>query len=144
MLNHSGATTYAAYSSLIMFLTFVISGQLSGGQGNPIITIALLFMKGSNVTLLNSIIYIVTQFVGAIVGGAIGIIYFIFFIGYGSISNFVCAIPLVNTPRTFGGELLGSLLFVIMYLIIISASTKFENNFWAYITVPCAFFISKM
>ncbi len=72
------STTYLAYSSLIMFLTFVISGQMSGGQGNPIITIALLFMKGSNVTPLNAMVYIVTQFVGAIAGGAIGIIYYYF------------------------------------------------------------------
>jgi glycerol uptake facilitator-like aquaporin len=54
-----------------MFFAFVISGQLSGGQGNPIITIALIFTKGSNVTILNSIIYIVFQFVGAFLGGAI-------------------------------------------------------------------------
>jgi glycerol uptake facilitator-like aquaporin len=56
-----------------MFYAFVIGGQTSGGQGNPIITIALIFTKGSNVTILNSIIYIVSQFMGAIVGGAIGI-----------------------------------------------------------------------
>ena len=70
--NQTVNNTQCAFISLAMFYAFVISGQLSGGQGNPIITIALVFTKGSNVTVLNSIIYIVTQFVGSIVGGALG------------------------------------------------------------------------
>lgn len=69
--------THTAYISMGMFLTFVICGQLSGGQGNMIITIALLFTRGSNVTMLNSIAYIVTQFAGALVGGVIGTCYHI-------------------------------------------------------------------
>jgi glycerol uptake facilitator-like aquaporin len=55
-----------------MFYAFIIGGQITGGQGNPIITIALIFTRGSNVTTLNSLVYFVSQFAGAIVGGAFG------------------------------------------------------------------------
>lgn len=61
-----------AYMSLLMFLGFVVCGQLSGGHGNPIFTVALLMTKGTGVTILNCIVYVLTQFAGAIAGGAIG------------------------------------------------------------------------
>lgn len=64
--------TQIAFISLSMFFAFVVSGQTSGGQANPIITLALVFTKGSNVTILNSLIYILFQFVGSIVAGAVG------------------------------------------------------------------------
>lgn len=110
-------------NAMIMFLTFVISGQLSGGQGNPIISLALLFTKGTNVTMLNFPIYFFTQFVGAIAGGAIG--KFFLHLGYGTIYKFSCPSSSTNTPMTFGSEILGSFLFIILYLIIMNASTKF-------------------
>lgn len=62
----------SGFIALAMFYAFIISGQLSGGQGNPIITIALIFTRGSNVTILNMFIYVIMQFAGSIVGGAIG------------------------------------------------------------------------
>lgn len=64
--------TQIAFISLSMFFAFVVSGQVSGGQANPIITLALVFMKGSNVTILTQFIYYVFQFAGAIVAGAVG------------------------------------------------------------------------
>lgn len=60
------------YVALAMFFTFVICGQLSGGHGNPIITLALLFNKGSNMNFLKCLIYIVSQYAGCFVGGAVG------------------------------------------------------------------------
>jgi len=77
MVSYNGHIPNVAYISLAMFMAFVISGQLSGGQGNPIITLALLFTKGSNVNLRNCLIYISSQFVGAITAGAIGKLAFI-------------------------------------------------------------------
>ena len=67
-------TEYAqcAFVAMSLFFAFVVSGQVSGGQANPIITLSLLFTRGSNVTILNSIIYIVSQFIGSIVAGAVG------------------------------------------------------------------------
>ena len=68
------ATQYAqaGFAGVAMFFAFVVSGQVSGGQANPVITISLMFTRGSNVTVLNSIIYIVSQFIGSIVAGAVG------------------------------------------------------------------------
>jgi glycerol uptake facilitator-like aquaporin len=86
-----------------MFYAFVIGGQISGGQGNPIITIALIFTRGSNVTILNSLVYFISQCVGAIAGGAIGKIYF--YLGYWTIDHKYGApipIPINNYPLAFG------------------------------------------
>ena len=73
----AGSPLQCAYISVAMFYVFVFCGQVSGGHGNPIISIALLFTKGSNVTPLNLIIYILAQYIGAIVGAAVGKLYFI-------------------------------------------------------------------
>jgi glycerol uptake facilitator-like aquaporin len=134
----SSASSYTqcAYISLVMFWTFVISGQLSGGQGNPIFTLALILTNGSNVTLLNSIVYILAQFSGAITGGALG---------FATIS--VITPPYSNTgnlPLTFGGQLLGTFMFIVLYLMIMCTSTRFVPNFWAYLTVPIAYYITAM
>lgn len=77
MVSYVGKFPNVAYISLAMFMAFVVSGQLSGGQGNPIVTLALLFTKGSNVNLKNCLVYICSQFVGAITAGAIGTLIFI-------------------------------------------------------------------
>jgi glycerol uptake facilitator-like aquaporin len=69
--------TQCAFISLAMFYAFIIAGQLSGGHGNPSITIALMFTRGAYITWFKAIIYIISQFAGAIAGAAIGKLYFI-------------------------------------------------------------------
>lgn len=49
-----------------------------------------------------------------------------------------------NYPLSLGSQILGSFMFIILYLVIMSASTKMESNFWNYILVPCAFYMSSM
>lgn len=88
----AGNSSQCAFISLAMFFAFVISGQLSGGHGNPIITIALIFTKGSNINGFKLIIYIVAQYIGAIVGAAIGMKFIIS--AYGTVSSYGCPFPL--------------------------------------------------
>lgn len=61
-----------SYIALSMFFTFVLFGQLSGGQGNPIITIALFFNKGSGMNIFKFLICVIAQYVGSLAGGAVG------------------------------------------------------------------------
>ena len=69
--------TQCAFISLAMFYAFIVAGQVSGGHGNPIITIALIFTRGAYITWFKAIIYTISQFAGAIAGGAIGKLFFI-------------------------------------------------------------------
>ena len=48
------------------------AGQLTGGHSNPAITTSLLISKGNKITPIIAAVYIVSQFCGAITGGAIG------------------------------------------------------------------------
>lgn len=66
-------TGHSAFESLVYFLALCFAGQLTGGHCNPAITTSLLISKGNKITLIASIVYIFAQFLGAIVGGAIGI-----------------------------------------------------------------------
>lgn len=73
--------------------------------------------------------------------------YLIFYVGYGTITKIQYGAPVpdsTNSPLSFGSEILGTFMFIILYLIIMSASTKMQTNFWNYILVPIAFYISKM
>ena len=68
---------HSGFISLAMFLVFCLCGQLTGGHANPIITLSLMFTRGTKIGLIEGVVYIVSQFAGSIAGGAVGIVHFI-------------------------------------------------------------------
>lgn len=70
----NGTPNYAhsGYVSLSMFFVMCLSGQLTGGHANPIITLALMMTKGTNINLIYGLIYIISQFAGSFAGAATG------------------------------------------------------------------------
>ena len=63
---------HSAFESLALFLVMSFAGQLTGGHCNPAITVSLLISKGNKITPIITVVYIISQFAGAFVGGGIG------------------------------------------------------------------------
>jgi glycerol uptake facilitator-like aquaporin len=62
-LNHS------IYQSSALFLALCFSGQLTGAHCNPAVTLALWICQGSRLKLSSALLYFVSQFAGALIGG---------------------------------------------------------------------------
>lgn len=63
--------THSIFISFALFLVLCFSGQLTGGHCNPAVTLSLLISKGNKITWPVALAYVVSQFLGAITGGAI-------------------------------------------------------------------------
>ena len=141
---------HSAFVSLSLFLVMCLSGQLTGGHANPIVTLALLINRGSRITPLIAIAYIVSQFLGSFAGGAVA---------YAVVANFACAEPnpaylksffnestyqISTEAQTFGAEIIGSFFFILFLLVIVNETTTFlKSNFWNYLLLPIIFFICR-
>ena len=135
---HSGSI------SLIMFFVLCLCGQITGAHANPIITLALMFTKGTKINLIYGAIYIVSQFLGSFAGAATGRRDII--IAYGVVDKFSAARPVkgYSEAQTFGGEIIGSFLFILFLLIVVNNTTTFlKSNFWNYMLVPIIFYICR-
>jgi glycerol uptake facilitator-like aquaporin len=64
--------THSIFESCALFLCLCFSGQLTGGHCNPAVTTTLLISKGNKINPFIALIYISSQFVGALVGGLFG------------------------------------------------------------------------
>lgn len=123
---------------MALFLVMSFAGQLTGGHCNPAITTSLLISKGNKITPIIAVVYIVSQYVGAIAGG--GIVYAL-------IDAYTCPNPYTSSEtlaQAFGGELMGSFFVCLFLLIIVHDTTTFlRSNFWNYILVPIVFYIAR-
>lgn len=63
--------THSVFNSFALFLVLCFSGQLTGGHCNPAVTLSLLISKGNKITWSVALAYTISQFLGAITGGAI-------------------------------------------------------------------------
>ena len=70
---------HSIFISAALFLCLCFTGQLTGAHVNPIVTLTFMVNKNNKVTIFLGSIYIFSQFFGAIVGGAIGIVILIYF-----------------------------------------------------------------
>ena len=62
---------HSVFVSCALFLGLCFSGQLTGGHCNPAVTMTLLITKGNKITAKIAAIYIVSQYIGAFLGGLI-------------------------------------------------------------------------
>lgn len=128
---------HSGFVSLSMFLVMCLCGQLTGAHANPIITLALMMTKGTKINVIYGVVYIVSQFAGSFAGAATA---------YGVIDKFECARPSsgYTEAQAFGGEIIGSFLFILFLLIVVNETTTFlKSNFWNYILVPIIYYISR-
>lgn len=61
--------THSIFESMTLFVCLCFVGQLTDAHCNPAVTLSLLVCKGKNVSYLMAVIYIISQYLGAIVGG---------------------------------------------------------------------------
>ena len=57
------------------------AGQLTGGYSNPAIALALMMSRGNKVSVKIGAVYMISEFLGAIAGGALGTTFIIFSFG---------------------------------------------------------------
>lgn len=62
---------HSVFVSCSLFLSLCFSGQLTGGHCNPAVTVTLLISKGNKITIKIALVYIVSQYIGALLGGLI-------------------------------------------------------------------------
>ena len=62
---------HSFFISCCLFLILCYSGQLTGGHCNPAVTLSLLITKGNKITPLVFVVYALSQFAGALLGGLI-------------------------------------------------------------------------
>ena len=60
---------HSIFQSCALFLALCFAGQLTGGHCNPAVSITLLISRGNKITFIVAIVYILAQFLGAILGG---------------------------------------------------------------------------
>jgi len=62
---------HSIFQSCALFLSLCFAGQLTGGHCNPAVTISLLISRGNRITFIVAFNYILSQFIGAIIGGVL-------------------------------------------------------------------------
>jgi glycerol uptake facilitator-like aquaporin len=134
---------HSFFISCCLFLILCYSGQLTGGHCNPAVTLALLITKGNKITPLVFVVYALSQFAGALLGGLIA---------WPLVTNFNFeseADP--NAPnfallqlRILLGQIVGSFLYTLFVLIIMNDNTTFvKSTFWNYCLIPIVFYIIR-
>ena len=63
---------HSAFISLALFLVMSFAGQLTGGYSNPAFVLSLMISKGNKLTPKIGIVYMLSEFAGAISGGGLG------------------------------------------------------------------------
>ena len=64
------------FISLSLYLAIGLCAPFSGGHFNPVVTIGVYFLKDAKMTKKKLLIYIISQFIGAIIGVTLAKIFF--------------------------------------------------------------------
>ena len=135
--------THSAFVSMVFFLCICFAGPLTGAHCNPAITLALFLTPNSKLTLKTATLYVFSQFLGAMAGGAIayGLVpYFNFDEEAPSDSNIRVLLEL----RIALAQIAGTFIYTLFVLINYYENTSFfKATFWVYVSTAFVFFISR-
>lgn len=125
-----------------MFFSLALSGSFGCGYLNPALIFACMIRKENRMHPLTGCLYVFVQFVGAF-GGT--------FIAWAYNDQLTAPFPTVHPTNesayvTFFREAIGSLVFILSVLIMISSGTTFTtNNFQTWFCVPlCLIAVCKI
>ena len=134
---------HSAFVSMVFFISTCLSGPLTGAHCNPATTIALLLVHNSKLNKRTALVYIVSQVIGAIAGGAVayGLVpYFNFDEQAPATSNIRALLEL----RIAFAQIAGTFMLCLFVLIHSNEKTSFfKATFWIYLSTAIIFFVVR-
>lgn len=127
------------FISLSLYLAIVIGAPFSGGHFNPAVSIGVYFLKEAKMNNGKLATYIISQFIGAIIGVTLAKIFF-----ECEVTPYPESVGFFTLIGHCIGEMLGGFLFIFMILTVTGPETTFiYETAWVHIFIPLSLFVAR-